>query len=100
MTFAQLEAKLVRNTKKILFDVATDFKSDVSIAPVVSGDLRRDWKVTDVTGGYSVSNNMIYASKIWVGKPGANTWQVPNGLFPIYSKYKRILITKIEGVNL
>ena len=100
MTFEQFEKKTVDATMQILFDVSADFKSDVSIAPVVSGDLRRDWTQSKVTNGYAVTNNMIYAPRIWVGKPNSDTWQVPNGLHPIYTKYQRILVNKMKGINL
>ncbi len=100
MTFKQLEDKINKNAQKILFDVSTSFKADVSIAPVVSGDLRRDWQQTKINDGYAVTNNMVYAPKIWVGKPGSPSWQVPNGLHPIYSKYVLILRGKIKRIDL
>lgn len=100
MTWEQLEAKTIKNTMKILFDVSSSFKSDVSIAPVVSGDLKRDWSHTRLDNGFAVTNNMIYAPKIWVGKPNADTWQVPNGLSPIYRKYQKILVQKMKGIDL
>ena len=102
MTFKQLEDKIDKNAQKILFDVSTSFKADVSIAPVVSGDLRRDWDITPVKNGYAVTNNMVYAPKIWVGAPHgiSKTWQVPNGLHPIYSKYVLILRGKMKRIDL
>ena len=102
MTFKQLEDKLIKNSMKVLFDVSSDFKADVSKAPVVSGDLKRDWRHTSIKGGYAVTNNMIYAPKIWVGAPHgvASNYQVPAGLHPIYSKYKLILINEMKKVDL
>ena len=101
MTFDELEAKIIKNGTKILSDVSSDFMADVSKAPVVSGDLKTAWNHTPIKNGYEVSNHLAYAMKIWVGKPSApDTWQVPNGLHPIYAKYKIILINKMKGLDL
>jgi len=102
MTFKQLEAKLIKNSMQVLFDVSSDFLVEVSKAPVVSGDLKRDWRHSNIVNGFAVTNNMVYAPKIWVGAPNglAKNWQVPNGLHPIYTKYRKILISEMKKVDL
>ena len=96
MTWEQLELLMQRNVKKVILTIANDFQSKVSEAPVVSGDLRGAWRVVEVKDGYAVVNHMEYAPKIWVGKPSApDTWQVPMGLHPIYTRYKEKYKTAI-----
>ncbi len=119
MTFQQLEAKITRNSKKIAFDIATSFHARVSTAPVVSGDLRAAWKTKRTMDGAVVSNHMCYAPRIWNGRPfntpvdceyqkddetakkvkqiGA---QVPQGLHPIYTEYKKKYLQKIIRIDL
>ena len=98
MTFDQLETLITKNAKKISFKVSGDFMAKVAQSPVDSGDLKNAWKQSSINGGYSVSNHLIYAPKIWVGKPGADTWQMPNGLHPIYTLYKQKYVKAMKGV--
>ncbi len=96
MTFKQFESKVFKNAMKVAFDTATGFKADVSKAPVVSGDLKRDWQTRRTSEGYAVSNNMVYAPKIWIGKPSApDTWKVPNGLHPIYLMWQKKFVNSM-----
>ena len=95
MTWQQLELKMQDNVKRVTLSIANSFEADVSKAPVVTARLKNAWRVVPEKDGYAVVNHMEYAPKIWVGKPNSDTWKVPMGLHPIYTRYKEKYKTAI-----
>ena len=80
MTWEQLEARINKKSEKVLFDTAQGFMTDIMIAPIVSHDLENAYRNRKIKGGYAVTNHMIYAGGIFVGRPYGV--QVPNGHYP------------------
>ena len=87
MTWEQLEARINKKSEKVLFDVSSSFMNDILVSPFVSGDLSRAYRQRKIKGGYEVTNNMIYAGGIFIGRPYGV--KVPAGHYPTL-KYWRV----------
>ena len=64
------------------------------VAPVKTGEFRRDWKLTEESPlTWTIENNMEYASTLWLGRRSVNgkmygSDQWPRGGQPMYDRFK------------
>ena len=105
---------IISEKDKILAEIATDLFSELqthSIAlgresgtPVDTGALRLAWELTKTKDGYTLSNNMKYASIIFagfhIGTDGKlkGSKQLPNGIAPVLARYNKILQNKLKAL--